>query len=311
MNLANLDFLKLDPRYFKAFIAAAEYENFSVAATQAAMTQSGISQHISKLEDQLAVSLFMRSSKATVLTEEGKALLSYIRSYNDSIQSLIETINKERKFIEGLVSYAMPPSCLLSPHFPMLLERRLNYPDLELKVELLPNDDILPLVIDGKIDFGFVTEKVEHPLLSYQKFCDEEYIFVGADAAGIKSLNAENLLSQKFINYPGMGVYFNYWKKHYLPECVNISDRSLHHAGEMNSIEGAIHMVAGSLGLSVFPRHCVQHHIESEKLFEYIDTSRPPLTNTIHIVTRKHPELPARVTTVIDWFLDMHRNDPK
>lgn len=307
MNLANLDFLKLDPRYFKAFIAAAEYENFSIAANQAAMTQSGISQHISKLEEQLGVSLFMRSSKATVLTEEGKALLAYIRNYNDSIQSLIETINKERKFIEGLVSYAMPPSCLLSPHFPMLLERRIRYPELELKVELLPNDNILPLVIDGKIDFGFVTEKVEHPLLAYQKFCDEEYIFVGADADKISTLNDTNLIEQKFINYPGMGVYFNYWIKHFMPTCTNISDRSLYHAGEMNSIEGAIHMVVGSLGLSVFPRHCVQHHIDAKKLFEYSESDHSPLTNTIHIVTRKNPELPARVKTVIDWFLDMHQ----
>ena len=306
MNLANLDFLKLDPRYFKAFIAAAEYENFSVAANQAAMTQSGISQHISKLEEQLGVALFMRSSKSTILTEEGKAVLAYIRSYNDSVQSLIESINKERNFIEGLVSYAMPPSCLLSPHFPMLLERRLHYPDLELKVQLLPNDDILPLVIDGKIDFGFVTEKVEHPLLNYLNFCDEEYIFVGANAEQIQNLSSENLISQKFINYPGMGVYFNYWIQHFFPECSNISDRSLHHAGEMNSIEGAIHMVVGSLGISVFPRHCVQHLIDEEKLFEYHDTSKPALTNTIHIVTRKHPELAARVTTVIDWFMDMH-----
>jgi len=307
MNLANLDFLKLDPRYFKAFIAAAEYENFSLAANEAAMTQSGISQHISKLEEQLGVALFMRSSKSTVLTQEGKALLTYIRSYNDSVQSLIESINKERTFIEGLVSYAMPPSCLLSPHFPMLLERRLSYPDLELKVELLPNDDILPLVIDGKIDFGFVTEKVEHPLLNYQKFCDEEYIFVGANPEQINGINEENLLSQKFINYPGMGVYFNYWIKHFLPSSKNISDRSLHHAGEMNSIEGAIHMVVGALGISVFPRHCVQEHIENEKLFEYTSPSAAPLTNAIHIVTRKHPELAARVTTVIDWFLEMHK----
>ena len=305
MNLANLDFLKLDPKYFKAFIAAAEYENFSIAANQAAMTQSGISQHISRLEEQLGVSLFMRSSKATVLTQEGKALLAYIRSYNDSIASLMESINKERNCIEGLVSYAMPPSCLLSPHFPMLLERRLDYPDLELKVELLANEEILPLVIDGDIDFAFITEKVEHPLLSYQNFCDEEYIMVGTRQSQLNILAGDNIVDQKFINYPGMGVYFNYWIKHFFPEAKNISDRSLHHAGEMNSIEGAIHMVVGSLGISVFPRHCVQGHIDNGKLFEYKSADVQPLLNTIHIVTRKTPEPPTRVNTVIGWFMDM------
>ena len=306
MNLANLDFLRLDPRYFKAFVAAAEFENFSVAANEAAMTQSGISQHISKLEEQLGVSLFMRNSKATVLTEAGKTLLAYIRTYNDSIAALMETMHKERKVIEGLVGYAMPPSCLLSPHFPMLLERRLEYPALELKVQLLPNEEILPLVIDGKVDFGFVTEKVEHPLLSYQNFCDEEYIMVGANQGDVASLTVDTILDMRYINYPGMGVYFNYWIRHFFPESRNINHRSLHHAGDMNSIEGAILMAVGGLGMSVFPRHCVQQHIDSGKLTVYNDSKKSALLNPIHIVTRKHPAPPVRVETVVQWFMDMH-----
>ena len=306
MNLANLDFLRLDPRYFKAFLAAAEFENFSVAASHAAMTQSGISQHISKLEEQLGVSLFMRNSKSTVLTEAGKILLNYIRTYNDSIAKLIDTVHTERNTVEGLVSYAMPPSCLLSPHFPMLLERRRNYPLLELKVDLLPNEDILALVIDGKIDFGFVTEKVEHPLLQYKNFCDEEYIMVGADQETVSTLATDNLLQQQYINYPGMGVYFNYWIQHFMPDCRNISDRSLHHAGEMNSIEGAILMVVGDLGISVFPRHCVQQHIDEGKLFVFEQADKEILLNTIYIVSRNHPAPPARVETVIEWFMGMH-----
>lgn len=309
MNLANLDFLRLDPRYFKAFVAACEYENFSLAANHAAMTQSGISQHISKLEEQLGVSLFMRSSKSTVPTDAGKTLLNYIRTYNDSIASLMDTMHKERNVVEGLVSYAMPPSCLLSPHFPMLLERRREHPALELKVELLPNEQILPLVIDGKIDFGFVTEKVEHPLLNYVKFCDEEYILVGADKHEVEGLNTDNLLQSRYIDYPGMGVYFNYWINHFLPDSENISDRSLHHAGAMNSIEGAIHMVVGSLGISVFPRHCVQQYVDEGKLFVYQNPDKGELLNTIHIVSRNHPELPTRVKTVIQWFMDMHCGD--
>ena len=304
MNLANIDFLRLDPRFFKAFVAAAEFENFTIAASQAAMTQSGISQHISKLEEQVGLPLFMRGSKSTVLTDAGKLLLNYIRSYNDSVASLMDQMRQDQEMVEGLVSYAMPPSCLLSPHFPMLLERRLAYPALELKVQLLPNTEILPLLIDGKMDFGFVTERVEHPLLDYRKFCDEEYILVGPKNLNVLDLQIDNILDYRYINYPGMGVYFNYWIEHYLPDAKHISDRSLHHAGEMNSIEGAILMVVGGLGTSVFPRHCVQDNIDSGLLVEWTSTV-DALTNTIHIVTRQDPPIPKRVATVIDWFMDM------
>lgn len=269
------------------------------------MTQSGISQHVSRLEEQLGVSLFLRSSKATVPTDAGKILLDYIRTYNDSIAMLMDNIQSEQHTIEGLVSYAMPPGCLLSPHFPMLLARRCDYPELELRVELLPNEQIMPLVIDGKFDFGFVTEKVEHPLLCHQAFCYEEYIMIGADEKIINDLNHDNLLHQRYISYPGMGVYFNYWLRHFLPEQQDITDRSLHHAGEINNIEGAIHMVVGALGISVFPRHCVQQHLDEGRLFAYQREGKDRLLNNIHIVTRNSPNPPARVSTVIQWFMDM------
>lgn len=305
MNLANIDFLRLDPRFFKAFVAAAEYENFTIAANQAAMTQSGISQHIAKLEEQLGVTLFMRSSRSTDLTDAGKTLLKYVRSYNDSIAHLLDEMRKDVDIVEGLVSYAMPPSCLLSPHFPMLLKRRLEFPELEIKVDLMSNDEILPLVIDGKIDFGFVTERVDHPVLNYLAFCDEEYVLVGSDAEVFTGLNNDKLLDRKYINYPGMGVYFDYWINHFIPGNQHINHRSLHHAGEMNSLEGAIHMVVGGLGISVFPRHCIQNHLDAENLFMYSDESKTPLLNKIYIVARNSPKLPTRTNTVIGWFMDM------
>ena len=43
---------RIDARLFPAFVAEAKTENFTEAARMAAMTQSGISQHISKLEEQ-------------------------------------------------------------------------------------------------------------------------------------------------------------------------------------------------------------------------------------------------------------------
>ncbi len=306
MNLASLNFLRLDPRHFKAFIAAAHCGNFSQAAIEAAMTQSGISQHISKLEEQLGAPLFLRTTKSVTLTEAGQLLQKYVEQYTDSIGQLMENIATNERKIEGLVSYAMPPSCLLSPHFPMLLERRRDYPGLELKVELMPNQQVIERVIDGDMHFGFVTEKVEHQFLCYEPFCEEEYIAVAASDRGFTSLNENNLIDQPYIHYPGMGVYFNYWVQHVFPNVQHVSDRSLHHAGDINNISGAILMVAGGLGISVFPRHCVQEFIDRGQLVEY--STQTPLMNPIYIVHRNQPPLSARVQTVIQWFMDMQES---
>jgi len=307
MNLASMDFLRLDPKYFKAFLAAAESGSFTIAAAQAAMTQSGVSQHVSKLEAKIGTDLFIRNPKNIHLTPAGKALLAYVRNYNDSIVKLMEEVQKEQHVIEGLVRYAMPPSCLLSPHFSMLLERRLQHPGLELKVELRPNDEILPELLNGLIDFGFVTERVDHQQLEYREFCQEEYILVSAVKDDFEKISSEKLTQLHFIKYPGMDVYFDYWHKGNFPENRFISNKSLSHAGEINSISGAIDMVVGKLGVSVFPRHCVSQQLEEGSLFAYSSENSPPVENSIHIVFRKQKQLPKRLTTVIDWFLDMHK----
>jgi len=47
------DFARLDGGSFKAFVAAAKALNFTTAAEKAAMTQSGVSQHVARLEREL------------------------------------------------------------------------------------------------------------------------------------------------------------------------------------------------------------------------------------------------------------------
>ncbi len=65
-------------------------------------------------------------------------------------------------------------------------------------------------------------------------------------------------------------------------------------------------MVAGGLGISVFPRHCVQEFIDRGQLVEY--STQTPLMNPIYIVHRNQPPLSARVQTVIQWFMDMQES---
>ena len=305
MNIASQKFFRLDPKCFKAFVAVAEYGHFTLAAEKAAMTQSSVSQHVAKLEDQLGHPLFKRTPKNILLTEAGEKLLTYIQWMNDSTAEFFDEINKGQEAIEGIVRYSMPPSCLLSPHFPMLLERRLEYPGLELRVELYPNEEVLENVINGRFDFGFVTEKVQHISLTYQSFCQEEYILVSSNAAQLAELDSENLVEQKFIGYPGMDTYFNFWVRHFMTGMVDIDARSLYHAGDINSIDGAIKMVAGGLGISVFPRHCVQQFIDSGALQEYQRGEAQPLLNDIYIVKLNTFTQPKRVEKVIEWFMDM------
>jgi DNA-binding transcriptional LysR family regulator len=298
----------LDPKLFTAFAAAAEVQNFTNAAKVAHMTQSGISQHIARLEEQIERPLFKRIGKQVVLTETGRALLNYIREHVAELDTFFERLNEASESLSGLVSYAMPPSCLLSGHFSELLQKRLTHPNLRVKVTLASSPEVLELVVQDRVDFGFVTVRPHHAALAFEGFCDEEYILVSADAELMKSMKPAELFDEAIVTYPGADVYYNMWLRHHMTDSRDYL--SLLRTGEINSIEGAIKMVVGGLGVAVLPRHCIRPQLERGEVFEYSAGNGSPLTNTIYIASLADATQSRRVRQVLDWFFEMVRPAP-
>src|SRR3954463_5446158 len=61
----------------RCFEAAARLLNFRAAARAVALTPAALGQRIQKLEEQLGVSLFRRTTRSVTLTEAGLSLLPY------------------------------------------------------------------------------------------------------------------------------------------------------------------------------------------------------------------------------------------
>lgn len=76
----------------KEFVAICEYGGFEIAADELYTTQSSISKHIKKAEDELGVMLFDRSNRKVELTESGKLLLPYAQ----------QIINLESEYLSEL-----------------------------------------------------------------------------------------------------------------------------------------------------------------------------------------------------------------
>lgn len=299
----------IDTRLFKAFIAAAEAQNFTSAAQAAYMTQSGISQHIAKLESQIGVPLFKRIGKRVTLTESGRLLKRFIRDHANFTESFLDSLRTEHEAIAGACSYAMPASCLLSPHFPMMLEKRKAHPGVRINVTLAPSPEVIEMLLADKIDFGFVTYRADNPSLNFQYFCSEEYILAGAEPHWLNQIDAGSLLSLPFIHYPGVDVYFEQWSRHHFKDSTEaVEFPALNITGRFSSIEGAIKMVEGGLGISIFPRHCIADQLMNGQLTAH--HAAPPLQNAIYIVTVKDHHYPRVVRQVLDWFFAMHADGP-
>lgn len=300
------NFQKLDPISLKAFYFAAETLSFTLAANKAALTQSGISQHIARLEEELQINLFVRSPRKVHLTEAGKKLKAFVESYLDEVDLLLESITSETQELKGLVRYAMPGSCLMTPHFPLLLDARKKFSGVDLQLHICHSQEVLDLILNNEIDFGFTTEKFDSQEVEFKEFARENYVLVSSNPLDLKFENLENLRKKNFVNYPGMPTLINLWQKHYFAKSKRQLDvRDLKIAGTVNDLSAAITMVAHGVGLGIFPQHCVSPLLASKKLFSYIDHSKGAAENPIYIVQRPETRQTARTKHVIAAFWKM------
>ena len=215
--------------------------------------------------------------------------------------------------MRGLVSYAMPESCIHAPHFGWLLERCRAYPELILSIELKPSAAVMLDLMAGNIDFGFVNRAVDATSVQAYPFCQEEYVLVSATGSNVVGpTSLDELLALPMISYPGMIECLNRWTARHFGESDPIGAVALATHGQFNDIRGALAMVAGHLGVTVLPRHVAMAQMDSGtiQVLEVASAddavSKARAMQQIWIVRLKERRMPARVKRVIRWFLEMH-----
>ena len=72
------------------FCVAARYHNITKAAKELFLTQPTISAHISSLEKELNVRLFIRNTKEVSLSDDGKDLYRYAKQITDLEKAIEE-----------------------------------------------------------------------------------------------------------------------------------------------------------------------------------------------------------------------------
>lgn len=296
----------LDTDAFKAFVLAADLENFTEAAQVASMTQSGVSQHVARLEEQLNTSLFSRVGRRVVLTESGKNLKKYILNYWENIEKLKQDFNDQQNRVVGSVHFGMPGSLLLENIYHQVMKKkRRRWPDLSLHVLLGPPAEITQKLLDLELHFALITHDIQaslHPSLETQLMHHEEYILFAKNQQWTKNLNVDRIEEIPMITYPGFEENFSAWYRKWT-RCKQVPRReSLNVQGEVNALHAVIDMVNAGLGATVFPKHTVHKELQRGKLIEAKKTGFVAPTKPVHLVKIKNHELPKRAQVVYDFI---------
>lgn len=150
-----------------AFVQAAELRSFKLAGQQFGLSSSAIGKTIAKLEDQLGVRLFHRSTRAIALTHEGEIFLDRCRRVLCELEAAEAELSHTTASPRGRLRVGVPfAGDLLTPLFGDFLAR---YPEIDLDLDY--NDRLVDVIeegFDAVIRTGEVTDsRLMHVKLGY------------------------------------------------------------------------------------------------------------------------------------------------
>jgi len=160
-----------------AFVQAAELRSFKLAGQQFGLSSSAIGKTIAKLEDQLGVRLFHRSTRAITLTHEGEIFLERCRRVLGELEAAEAELAHATAQPRGRLRVSVPfAGDLLTP----LLGRFLaDYPEIELDLDY--NDRLVDVIEDG-FDAVVRTGEVSDSRLMHVKLGDFTFRLVASPA---------------------------------------------------------------------------------------------------------------------------------
>ena len=135
------------------FLCVAEYEGFAKASDYLHMTQSAVSKSVAKLEKELGIELFQRTTREIHLTDVGKILYhdwkEQVRAMHDSyIRAASLHAEEEAVLSIGLLNTARPEK-----YFWNLEERfKKEYPGIQLELSSEYMTDLEDKLLAGKYD---------------------------------------------------------------------------------------------------------------------------------------------------------------
>ena len=179
-------------KQFEAFVQVSESGSFSKAAKELFLTQPTISAHISSLEKELNVRLFIRNTKEVSLSDDGKDLYRYAKQITDLEKAIEERFymdSDDGKHFITIAASTIPAQYLLPK---VLMCYRERYPKEQIKIMETDSSEVVTQVVDHMVDVGFTGTVLEKKHCKYIPFYKDELAVITPDTPEYRILKEQN-----------------------------------------------------------------------------------------------------------------------
>ena len=149
-----IDFLGLE-----AFVSIAERGSFQRAATHLNLSQTAISHRMRKLEEELGVKLFARTTREVTLTRAGIDFLPKAQKAIAELEQSFDDLKQQGAKRRERLDIACLPVFAVNYLPPILRKFQRSQPHVQVRIFETPSASIAELVQSGEAEFGFSVVK--------------------------------------------------------------------------------------------------------------------------------------------------------
>ncbi|PWJ49395.1 selenium metabolism-associated LysR family transcriptional regulator [Faecalicatena contorta] len=267
-------------KQLEAFVSIADEGSFSRAAKSLFLTQPTVSAHISSLEQELNVRLFIRNTKEVSLSEDGKILYSHAKqmvSLQKQIEMVFDKTRKEGSHCLRIAASSVPAQYLLPQILAQFSEK---YPEEQFKLMETDSAKVVEQVVNYNVDIGFTGTVFEKKHCQYIPFYQDELIIITPNSEKFRKLkevkdtedeqqDEDKMWIQKepvILREEGSGTRREAER---LLKNMGINLEDLNIVASMENQETIKRSVSRGIGVSIISRLAAEEELREEKILEF------------------------------------------
>ena len=237
-------------------VAVAQERHFGRAAQRCFVSQPTLSIAIKKLEEELSVSLFDRSSNEVITTEAGTRIIAQARRVLEEADRIKHLATEEQNELEG--AFKLGLIFTVAPYLlpKLIFALRANAPKMPLMLEENYTHVLTESLKRGDLDAIVIAEPFHEPGVVTTPLYDEPFFVIvpkGHPFEELDSVTTSQLAEEQVL----LLTEGNCLRDQVLESCSELAARQkilgLTNTLQGSSINTVRHMVASGLGISILP----------------------------------------------------------
>ncbi|MEH7440036.1 LysR family transcriptional regulator [Neobacillus drentensis] len=288
----------LELRQLRLFIEVAKHKSITKAAENMHISQPALSKTLRALEDELGMTLIIRTNKTSDLTDAGKVVLEYALRMTVLVDEMKTTLIDMTNLSRGQINIGLPPF-IGSLFFPRVMAKFHHaFPNIELNITEYGGARVVKSVEEGEFELGVAVLPIDEQQFSVYPIVEEEMrlvVYKDHHLSDRVEVELKELRDEEFIFYHEEFALNQIMRNHFI--AAGFEPKILFKSSQWDLMT---EMVAANLGITILPQSICNRAFNSDlKVIKLQDNIMWKLA----VITKKDRYISNAGRTFIDFIL--------